>query len=521
MSRSSSQGTSPVPSTGGGTPVPRSGDMSDVLVVGAGPTGLLAAGDLAAAGHRVTLVEQRDEATSNLSRALVVHARTLEQLDARGLADELVERGTTAEGLRLFGRATLDPTSLRSRFPFVLIAGQYEVERLLHRRAVEAGVTFRYGTQVIGLRQDEESVDVDVTTEQGDSGRQKATLRAAYLIGADGVRSTIRDALGLPFPGRSVIRSIVLADVRLSKPPSEKFLINAVPDAFALIGSFGDGWYRVGGWNRHRQLPDGGTARPEAGGEPVDLEEVKEFTRQALGSDFGMHDPRWISRFHSDERQAPRYQVGRVFLAGDAAHVHSPAGGMGMNTGMQDAANLSWKLSAVLHGRSPAALLESYQDERHPVGTMVLRTSGAIIRLALARSVVGRGLRAVGTEVLSRVRPLGARAVRTVSGIGIAYRAPRGSHPLAGKRAPDLALTDGRLYEALRQGEFVLVSPAGAPADTAIASGSPVVQAQAAGSRTMLIRPDGYIAWASDKPDPEGLRRALSRWTGSPAAVTA
>ena len=508
MARSTSQGTAPVPSAEGHTSA--GGDVSDVLVVGAGPTGLLAAGDLAAAGHRVTLVEQREETGSNLSRALVVHARTLEQLDARGLADELVERGTTAESLRLFGRATLDPTSLRSRFPFVLIAGQFEVERLLHRRALEAGVTFRYGTRLVGLRQDDEGVDVDVTGPGG-AGEHRHTLRASYLIGADGVRSTVRDALGLPFPGRSVIRSIVLADVRLAEPPPAKFLINAVPDAFALIGSFGDGWYRVGGWNRHRQLPDT---------EPADLDEVKEFTRQALGSDFGMHDPRWISRFHSDERQAPRYRVGRVLLAGDAAHVHSPAGGMGMNTGLQDAANLSWKLSAVLRGRSPASLLETYQDERHPVGTMVLRASGAIIRLALTRSAPGRGLRALGAELLGRFRPLAGRAIRTVSGIGISYPAPRGSHPLVGKRAPDLALADGRLYEALRRGEFVLVSPVGAAPSAQTAGEEGVVHVQAAGTRTLLIRPDAYIAWASDAPDPAGLRRALCRWTGSPAALS-
>ncbi|HEV7628664.1 MAG TPA: FAD-dependent monooxygenase, partial [Streptomyces sp.] len=232
--------------------------------------------------------------------------------------------------------------------------------------------------------------------------------------------------------------------------------------------------------------------------------------------------------FHSDERHAPRYQVGRVFLAGDAAHVHSPAGGMGMNTGMQDAANLSWKLSAVLRGHSPAALLETYQEERHPVGTMVLRISGTIIRLALARSAVRRALRAAGAELLGRVRPLAERAVRKVSGIGISYPAPRGSHPLVGKRAPDLALTDGRLYEALRKGDFVLVSPPGGATDPGTRADDRVVHAQLpetgtgshTGTRTLLVRPDGYIAWASEKPDPEGLRRALSRWTGSPATAT-
>ncbi|SCK55784.1 2-polyprenyl-6-methoxyphenol hydroxylase [Streptomyces sp. WMMB 714] len=517
---------------------------ADVIVVGAGPAGLLTAGDLAAAGHRVTVVEKRDAGISNLTRSLVVHARTLEQLDARGVGDELAGLGAHAERLGVFRRAVLDPTTLPSRYPYILVVGQSEVERLLERRAREAGATFLYGTEVTGLRQDGTGVEVDVAVwaaggaqdePDGSDGSGSGsvapaggaaaapavttgTLRASYLVGCDGVRSSVRSALGLPFPGRSVIRSIVLADVRLAEPPSEPFMFNAVDDAFALVADFGDGWYRVGGWNRKRQLPDS---------EPADLGEVRDFTRRALGSDFGMYGPRWVSRFHSDERQVPRYRVGRVLLAGDAAHVHSPAGGMGMNTGLQDAANLSWKLSAVLHGRAAAELLDSYHRERHPVGKQALRASGAIIRLALARSPALRALRAVGAELLNRVGPLGRRAVRTVSGIGVSYPSPRGSHPLVGKRAPDLALEPApgreRLYEALREGKFVLVTPAGDAPGPEAADEERVVHVQSAGgsggqrTRTLLIRPDGYIAWASDAPDAEGLRRALRQWAGATA----
>ncbi|MER8067363.1 FAD-dependent oxidoreductase [Streptomyces sp. NPDC094034] len=500
--------------------------MTDVIVVGAGPTGLLLAGDLAAAGHSVTLVERRPEAVGNLTRALAVHARTLEQLDARGLADELVARGFPVRELRLLTRASIDLSRLRSRFPYVLIVGQYEVERLLERRAREAGVTFLYDSEVTGVRQDEDGAAVEVRAGGAQAGPGSGAepepgsgsgagaepgarvLRASYVVGTDGVSSTVRRSLGLPFTGPSVIRSMVLADVRLTRTPPAPLMANAEGDFFALIGSFGDGWYRVMGWNRDRQLPD--TA-------PADLDEVREAAQRALGSDYGMHSPRWISRFHSDERQAPHYRVGRVFLAGDAAHVHSPAGGMGMNTGLQDAANLSWKLSAVLDRRAGDALLDTYEAERHPVGAMVLRASGLIIRSALTRSAPLRALRSIGSQLLARVRPFADRGMRVVSGIGIAYASPRGAHPLVGRRAPDLALSSGRLYEALRAGRFVAVGPrGGASVRSAVPDDGPALYAEFAHSatRTLLIRPDGYIAWAADHPDPAGLRHALTEWTG-------
>ncbi|MFG3251986.1 FAD-dependent oxidoreductase [Streptomyces sp. NPDC048172] len=480
---------------------------TDVVVVGAGPTGLLLAGDLAASGHSVTLVERRSGTTSNLTRALVVHARTLEQLDARGVADELITVGHPVDRLQLFGHATLDPTRLPTRFPYILVTPQFQVERLLEDRAHKAGVTFRHGAKVTALRQDADGIEVELDEGEGEGTAAGSTLRARYLVGTDGVHSTIREALGLPFPGKSVIRSIVLADVRMSDPPSSPFTVAATDRAFALAAPFGDGWYRVMGWSYDRQLPDS---------EPVELEEVQDFTRRALGTDFGMHDPRWMSRFHSDERQAPSYRVGRAFLAGDAAHVHSPAGGQGMNTGLQDAANLSWKLSMVLRGRAPESLLDTYEAERHPVGKQVLRVSGAIIRVAIMTFPGSVALRTVAAEAINRVRPLGRRAMRTISGLSFSYAAPAGSHRLAGKRAPDLALTSGRLHEALREGRFVLVTPRGSAA--ARQEDLRFVHAEYArgGKHTLLIRPDGYIAWAADgQPADSELREALTTWTGA------
>ncbi|MFG2760111.1 FAD-dependent monooxygenase [Streptomyces wuyuanensis] len=461
---------------------------TDVTVVGAGPTGLLLAGDLAAAGVRVTVIERRPPTRSNLTRAFGVHARTLELLDARGLADELVTKGTPITGLRLFRRLSLDLSRLASRFPYLLIAPQYEVERLLERRARDAGVDFRYGTRLRGLSQDAGSV----TAELRDEDDRDTTLRSRYLVGTDGMRSSVRESLGLPFPGVSAIRSILLADVRLSEEPENLLTVNGTGRAFAFIAPFGDGWYRVMGWRRDDSGPDD---------RPVDLEDVREVARQALGTDYGMRDPRWLSRFHSDERQVPEYRRGRVFLAGDAAHVHSPAGGQGMNTGLQDAANLSWKLVAVLRhdAPDPDGLLDTYQAERHPIGAQVVRSSGAIVRLAMAHTPLERLGRALATSLLNVVRPAADKAMGMISGIGLSYGAPRGAHRLTGRRAPDLALTEGRLYELLRKGEFVLVTPNGT--DTAApAAPGPVARAHHRGpNRTaLLVRPDGYIAWAQD-----------------------
>ncbi|MFP3988678.1 FAD-dependent oxidoreductase [Streptomyces sp. E11-3] len=473
-----------------------------VIVTGAGPTGLLLAGDLAAAGIPVTVLEKRPAGISNLTRAFGVHARTLEQLDARGLADELVKTGQPLTEIRLFGQLSLQLGGLRSRFPFLLSTPQYEVERLLHRRATEQGVAFVYGAEVTAVRQDSAGVEVEVRHEDGTA----STYQAAYLVGADGVHSAVRKAIGQAFPGRPVISSIVLADVKLDSEPDLTVAVNGSNDSFGFIIPFGDGYWRVGGWNRaHSDVPDSA---------PTSLDELRAISRRAFGSDFGMHDERWISRFHSDERQVAEYRTGRVFLAGDAAHTHSPAGGQGMNTGLQDAANLSWKLAAVLKGHSPETLLDTYQSERHPVGKAVLRSSGSIVRLATAHNTPQYAIRSLLTSLLNRVRPAREKAVGQITGIGYAYGAPRGAHRLVGRRAPDVALADdGRLYEALRAGKFVLITPA----DTTVATdGDRVVGTHwATGDRgtTLLIRPDGYVAWASDRPDPTALRSALAEWT--------
>jgi 2-polyprenyl-6-methoxyphenol hydroxylase-like FAD-dependent oxidoreductase len=488
----------------------------DVLIVGAGPTGLMLAGDLAAAGVSCAVLERRDQ-ESNLTRAFAVHARTLEQLDARGVADDLVRTGARVSSVRFFGTAQIHLSVLPSRFPYVLVTPQYETERVLEERARALGAEIRLGAEAVGLRQDPDGVDVDVRGRDGTAH----TLRAAYVVGADGVRSTVRRALGLPFPGRSVVRSVMLADVRLAEAPPDVLNANAnaVGDAFAFLVPFGDGWYRVIAWNRWYQPPDV---------VPVDLEEIRDVTRRALGTDYGMHDPRWMSRFHSDERQVPRYRVGRVFLAGDAAHVHSPAGGLGMNTSIQDAANLGWKLAATLNGQAPDGLLDTYHAERYPVGRQVLRVSGALLRGILMDGRALRTARSVVIRAATRIRPVTRRLAGTISGIDLAYPAPRGAHPLTGRRATDVPLTGRRrLYETLRAGRFVLVTPGNEPASAEVTSGwaDRVEFAALAGpSRTVvLVRPDAYVAWATGEPHPERrdamIRHALAEWCGSPAGT--
>jgi 2-polyprenyl-6-methoxyphenol hydroxylase-like FAD-dependent oxidoreductase len=485
----------------------------DVVIVGAGPTGLMLAGDLAEAGVGCVVLERREQ-ESNLTRAFTVHARTLEHLDARGVADELVAAGSRVSTLRFRGGIELDLSRLPSRFPYVLVTPQYETERVLGERARALGAEIRQGAEVVGLRQDPTGVNVEVRAADGST----ETLRAAYVVGADGMRSAVRRALGLPFPGRSAVRSVMLADVRLADPPPAPLTAAGVGDAFALLVAFGDGWYRVLGWNRRHQMPDSA---------PVDLEEVRDVTRRALRTDHGMHDPRWTSRFHSDERQVPRYRVGRVFLAGDAAHVHSPTGGMGMNTGIQDSVNLGWKLAATLKGHAADGLLDTYHAERYPAGRKVLRMSGALLRFLLTAPRALCAARNVLACAVTRSRPVTRRLTGAVSGIDIAYPAPDGAHPLTGRRAPDLPLIGGRrLYEVLRTRRFVLVTPERDPPPASAAGGwaDRVECAALAGPTrsTVLVRPDAYVAWATGERDPgrraTAIGRALTDWCGGPAA---
>ncbi|WP_042449843.1 FAD-dependent monooxygenase [Streptacidiphilus jiangxiensis] len=480
----------------------------DVLVVGAGPTGLLLAGDVAAAGLRVAVLERRVE-ESQLTRAFAVHARTLEELDARGLAEELLETGARLQSLSIFGAVKVDMSRLPSRFPELLITPQYQTERVLLRRALDAGATVLRGAEVTALRQDADGVELDARIDG-----QVVTYRAAYAVGSDGVRSTVRQLLGVDYPGESAISSVMLADVQLDTTPEEVLTVGASKEGFAFLAPYGDGWYRILAWDRSAQLPDSA---------PVDFDALCRLVTTVLGKDYGLRDPRFVSRFHSDERQATTYRVGRVFLAGDAAHCHSPAGGQGMNTGLQDAANLGWKLVAAVRGWAAPGLLDSYQAERHPVGAHVLRTSGGLLRIAIGQSAPLRLARALAKAFGPHLTPLARRGGLEVSGISVSYRdqAPAGSHRLVGDRAADVPLAADpddkgptRLYEALREGRFVLAGPSSASlpedwSDRVVSATAPSLTHE-----WVLVRPDGYVAWAADNPSAEQLQAGLSGWLG-------
>ncbi len=502
----------------------------DVVIVGAGPTGLLLAGDLAERGVSCTVLERHTEpANTATTRAFAVHARTLEQLDARGLADRLIATGSTVDSLRLYGQAAIPFTGLPSRFAYLLVTPQYNVEHLLEERALAAGARIVRGARVTRLSQDGDSATVHVEFAKGGEATPEdgaAQYQGKYVIGADGVHSAVRNAIGVPYTGRAVVRSIMLADVRFAQPPADVLAVRGVGEAFAFIAPFGDGWHRVFCWNRRHQVPSDA---------PLELAEIRKVLLKTFGTDFGLIETRWLSRFQSDERQAPTYRVGRVFLAGDAAHCHSPAGGQGMNTGIQDAANLGWKLAAALRGMAsdPERLLDSYQAERHPVGRQVLRSSGAIIRLALLKPLVARVARDGFTSLVLRLPGVVDHAMGSVSGIGIEYGRARGEHPSVGRRAADIALGGeaGRLYEQLRDGHFVVIAKAAsadesargnAPQDTRVVDGwngeVDFVTSEQAPAALTLVRPDGYIAWASDEGHADvrasAAHKALAAWLG-------
>lgn len=488
--------------------------QTEVLVVGGGPTGMILAGDLARAGRSVVVLE-RWPSIHPSSRAFATHARTLELLDARGLADDLLPLGSAVPHVSLFAGAQLDLSQLPSRYPFVFVTPQTNVDSALARYAEQQGADIVRGWEAVALAQDDEGVTVTARPKNGSQSGVQRLFRARYVVAADGAHSTLRSLLQVPFPGRTVLTSVILADVKLSDGPRENGLtLGERAGLFGFLVPYGrrdaDGsWFRTMLWDHARQVPDDAA---------ISDAEISSVLKRAVGRDMRVAAVSWRSRFHCEERQARRYRVGRVLLVGDAAHVHSPVGGQGMNTGIQDATNLSWKLTAVLAG-APEDLLDSYERERHPIGARVVRQSGAMMRAVTLRGRLSRALRNTFIPRLLRRASVRDAIAGSFAGTGLRYARGRGEHALVGTRAAQVPLMNTHLERAQRESGFLLVRERGRDR-----LDIPLQQLERANAGPgLLVRPDGYIAWAGDtsRTDLSGFRAVLDRWLGaaSPAAV--
>ena len=493
-----------------------------VLIAGAGPTGLMLAGELALAGVDAVIFERRPDQYLPGSRAGGLQSRTIEVLDQRGIADRFLAEGQVAQ-VAGFGMIRLDIGDFPTRHPYGLGLWQRHIERILAGWVAELGFAIHYGTEVTGFAQDADGVDVVLS-----DGRR---VRAQYLVGCDGGRSLVRKEAGIEFPGWDATTSSILAEVEMTEEP--ELGVHRTPSGTHALGKVdyevqdGKVVYQPGG------LVGVMLTEPDVGsGEPT-LEDLRELLVAVYGTDYGVHDPTWITRFTDTSRQAAAYRRGRVLLAGDAAHVHSPVGGQGLNTGIQDAVNLGWKLAQVVRGTSPESLLDTYHDERHPVGARVLRNTMAQVALLRVDDRT-EALRDSVAELLGMAEPR-RRFGAMMSGLDIHYDLGEG-HPLLGRRMPDLDLVsaDGplRVFALLHAVRPVLLN-LGAPGGFDIMAWAdrvrlvdasydgpwelPALGAVAAPS-AVLIRPDGYVAWVGDEQQ-LGLADALTTWFGPPAAA--
>jgi len=484
--------------------------MAEVVIAGGGPTGLMLAGELALAGTDVAVVERRASQELDGPRARGLQARTIEVLDQRGIAGPFLAEGTAAQ-VQGFAGIRLSIADFPARHPYGLALMQSHVERLLAAWVAELGVPVLREREVTGFTQDKAGVDVELAGGQ--------TLRAGYLVGCDGGRSVIRKAAGIEFAGWDPSVSSLLAEAELGEEP---------PWGIHYDGRGTQAFGPLEGGKRAGIV----VTEPYAGpaGQPG-LDELRRALTAVWGTDYGVHRPTWISRFTDMARQAVSYRAGRVLLAGDAAHVHYPVGGQGLNLGVQDAVNLGWKLAQVTRGTSPDRLLDTYQAERHPVAARVLQNTMA--QTALTRGGTRTGaLRDVMSDLLGMDEPR-KRYAGLMSGLDIRYDLGDG-HPLTGRRMPDLDLVTAagpvRAYSLLHQARPVLLSlgepgsvDAGPWADRVISAGArydgpwelPVIGAVPAPA-AVLIRPDGYVAWAGTPGDPD-LPDALATWFGPPA----
>src|SRR5438874_1456234 len=482
-----------------------------VVIVGGGPTGLMLAGELALAKIDVAIVERRASQELVGSRAGGLHSRTIEVLDQRGIADRFLSQGQVAQ-VAGFAWIRLDISDFPTRHNYGLGLWQNHIERILAGWVLELRVPIYYGSEVTGFAQDDTGVDVELSDGQ--------SLRADYLVGCDGGRSLIRKAAGIEFPGWDPTTSCLIAEVEMDQEP--EWGIRRDEKGIHSLSRLEDGPVRVLVTEQHLAH----TSEPT-------LRDLSEALIAVYGTDYGVHSPTWISRFTDMTRQAAAYRDRRVLLAGDAAHVHPPVGGHGLNIGVQDAINLGWKLAQVVKQTSPESLVDTYHTERHPVGARVLRNTMA--RMALRRS--DDRTKALGDYVseLLRMDEPRKRLAAEMSGLDIRYDLGEG-HPLLGRRMPDLDVVTAngplRVFKLLHEARPVLLNlgePGGVDI-TAWADRVQSIEAKYVGTweipvigavtppTAVLVRPDGYVAWVGDQTQ-RGLADALTTWFGPPAAA--
>jgi 2-polyprenyl-6-methoxyphenol hydroxylase-like FAD-dependent oxidoreductase len=481
----------------------------EVVIAGGGPTGLMLAGELALAGVDVAIVERRESQDLAGLRAGGLHIRTIEVLDQRGIADRFVSQGQVLRRVPFAG-TTLDISDLPTRHNYFLALWQTRIESILADWVSELAVPIYRGREVMGFAQDDTDVDIELS-----DGR---SLRARYLVGCDGGRSLIRKKAGIDFPGWDPSTSYLIAEVETAEEP--KWGVCRSEKGINAVAKLEEG-------KRARVVVNEG--RVTLGDEPT-LRDVREALIAVYGTDYGLRSANYISRFTDMARQAACYRDRRVLLAGDAAHVHSPMGGQGLNIGVQDAVNLGWKLAQVVHGTSPQSFLDTYHAERHPVGTRVLRNTMALTALDRSDDRIG-ALREMMCELLQKDEARKQYFVM-MSGLDIHYDLGEG-HPLLGRRMPDLDLITANgplraftLLHNVRPVVLNLGEPEGFDI-TPWADRVQLINAKYSGTwelpaigavtapTAVLVRPDGYVAWVGD-PTQKGLAEALTTWFGSP-----